>query len=101
MEPGTELDLTIAEQIFGWQWQEIPKHIHIVGHDAAKDDKVLMPPNAQFPPYFEGQDMLFYHAAAPAFSTTLKDAWQLVNEMKEKHFNFSLSVHDGYTTVEA
>lgn len=80
MEAGVALDLLVAEHVFGWQWQEIPRHIHIVGGDAMRDEKVLMPPNADFPPHSVGQGTLFYHAAVPAYSTIMKDGWTIIEK---------------------
>jgi Phage ABA sandwich domain len=83
MEAGVKLDLLVAEKVMGWEWQDIPRHVHIVGHEAAKDDKVLMPPNATFPPYYKGQDQLFYYAAVPAYSTILKDTFDVIQRFSQ------------------
>jgi hypothetical protein len=84
MEPGVKVDLIVAEHVLGYGWKEIPKHIRIVGRAAEKDGKFLVPHNAYFPTEAEARGgELFYQADVPAFSTLLKDAWQVIDLIKK------------------
>lgn len=84
MEPGVKVDLVVAEHVLGYEWKEIPKHIRIVGGAAEKEGKFLVPHNAYFPTEAESRGgELFYQADVPAFSTLLKDGWQVVDLVKK------------------
>lgn len=98
MKAGNKLDLLVAEHVLGWQWQVVPRHIHIVGEDALKiegnDAIVLMPPNAVFPPHEVGQGRLFYQAIVGAYSKDMEHTLTVLN-----HYNSFLleSKAGGYT----
>lgn len=102
MKPGPDLDALVAEKVMGWKWQEIPQHIHVVdgGAQFEKDGKYLMPENAYFPPHDVGQGRLFYQAAAPAYSTILKDVWQVVDKMQTVFEHFNVDFNCGMYTVK-
>jgi len=98
MKPGVELDVMVAEKVMGWKWQEIPQHIHIVEGGVEKDGKFLMPENSYFPPHEVGKGRLFYHSAVPAYSTVLKDAWQVVEKLQTIYEKFNVEFSCGIYT---
>lgn len=100
MKPGPDLDALVAQKVMGWKWQIIPQHIHVVdgGAQFEKDGKYLMPENSYFPPHDVGQGRLFYHAAAPAYSTVLKDAWQVVDKLQTIYEKFTVEFSCGIYT---
>jgi hypothetical protein len=100
LKAGNELDLLVAEHVLGWQWQVVPRHIHIVGEDALKfegqDAIALMPPNAVFPPHEVGQGRLFYQAIVGAYSKDMEHTLKVIEHYK----HFRIESKDGQYTCQ-
>jgi hypothetical protein len=87
MNSGNKMNLLVAEHVFGWTWQVVPRHIHIVGEDALKiegDDAIaLMPPNSVFPPHEVGQGRLFYQAVVADYSGSVLQATKVLDRYND------------------
>ena len=79
MKPGRELDALIAEKIMGWEF-----------HNAYAGERYLFPPHliefVQSSISMKSGLMEFVPPAPPYYSTDIKDAWKVIEEMESRKF---------------
>ncbi|HBC94360.1 MAG TPA: hypothetical protein DCZ10_16040 [Pelotomaculum sp.] len=72
MQAGRELNLLIAEKIFGWHWEEVDD---ISKCYVPSDKKMLCPPGKNW-------DSLGWHV--PLYSTDITAAFEVVEKLKQQ-----------------